>query len=58
MRCIKGCQQRMRKSAGGAAGLYVPPLTCKVLGASANHKAGKTVCSTSVALPAEPMAWR
>lgn len=47
---------RLRKSPGGAAGFCVPPLTRTVLGASANHSAGKSVCRTSVQLPAVPMA--
>lgn len=38
--------------------LSVPPLTSTREGPSANHSAGSTVCSTSVQLPALPIAKR
>ena len=53
-----GSSTRRIKSAGGADGLSVPPLTSTREGPSANHSAGSTVCSTSVQLPALPIAKR
>ena len=46
IRRISGSHAAIRKCAGGAAGLWVPPLTLAVLGPSANHSAGSTVCNT------------
>ncbi len=44
------------KSAGGASGLWVPPLILTRLSPLAASSAGSKVCSTSEQLPAEPMA--
>ncbi len=44
------------KSALGANGLWVPPSSRTREGAAACHSAGSTVCSTSVAEPALPVA--
>jgi len=47
-------ETRRRKSNGGAIELCVPPRSVSVDGSSASMSAGKTVCRTSVALPAVP----
>ena len=52
----RGHQARCRNCTGGAIGLCVPPASFNVDGLSAFSKAGSTVCSTSVQLPAVPIA--
>ncbi len=56
IRCNSGSQLSRRKSAGGASGLWVPPLILTRLSPLAASSAGSRVCSTSEQLPAEPMA--
>ncbi len=56
IRCNSGSQLSRRKSAGGASGLWVPPLILTRLSPFAASSAGSRVCSTSEQLPAEPMA--
>ena len=58
MRWISGMKHLARKSNGGAIGLCVPPSRVSVLWPEAVSRAGRTVCSTSVALPAVPTAKR
>ena len=56
IRRSSGSQLSRRKSAGGASGLWVPPLILTRLSPLAASSAGSRVCSTSEQLPAEPMA--
>jgi hypothetical protein len=56
MRSTNGKYARCKKSTGGHALLCVPPVIRTVLGMDAVNKAGNTVCSTSVVLPAVPIA--
>ena len=49
-------QAWLGEGTGGALALCVPPEIRTSDAASANNSAGKIVCSTSVQLPAEPMA--
>ncbi len=53
-----GRKVSIRKSALGAMGLWVPPSRRSVDARSHCHSGGSTVCSTSIADPALPVAKR